>query len=568
MQSVLRLVRILAVLGVVAALPACGQGTAPSSKAALRGAEYYESLEKARALADKKQSAEAAAIFDRLTHSYPDDVEVWMELGRARLAANQYREAAAAFEQVIARGGEYDGFMTYRIARTYALAGDKDKSLAWLEKSLAVPFENRPMIAIDTPFDAWREDDKLRQLSAQPAKKDIPREEAWNRDLDFFVAEVRRMYYSYRSAPLPGGFEDDVRRLRQRMPKLTDRQMVPEIQRLLARLGDGHTQLNQPSPRMPLRFYQFSDGVFVIDAPEDCHCIGERVLAVGATPIDTALQRIRPFLSVDNEMGARLKGASFLRFPDYLQAADIVPSAVDVTFTFENKDGVKRPFAVKTVDEPDPNLRLTPSKLADAGPVPRYMKNMYDFFWFEPLDAGRTVYFQFNQVFDKQDESIKQFAPKLRKAILGAGVRDLIIDMRHNSGGNLNLFPPLLRAIIAFQETRENAGIYVITSRYTFSAAQVFLNELDRYTSAVVVGEPSGSKPNFVGESAATRLPYSGWTMTMSTRYHQTEDQDRRTWIAPKVPVELSSADYFANRDPALEAVLKTIARKRAAIKR
>jgi len=56
-------------------------------------------------------------------------------------------------------------------------------------------------------------------------------------------------------------------------------------------------------------------------------------------------------------------------------------------------------------------------------------------------------------------------------------------------------------------------------------------------------------------------LPNSGWLLTISTRYHQTEDQDRRTWIAPKIPVELSSADYFANRDPVLDAVLEVINR-------
>ena len=60
-------------------------------------------------------------------------------------------------------------------------------------------------------------------------------------------------------------------------------------------------------------------------------------------------------------------------------------------------------------------------------------------------------------------------------------------------------------------------------------------------------------------EKPLTSFPYSGLTMTISTRYHQTDDQDRRTWIAPKIPVALSSEDYFANRDPVMDAVLETI---------
>ena len=112
---------------------------------------------------------------------------------------------------------------------------------------------------------------------------------------------------------------------------------------------------------------------------------------------------------------------------------------------------------------------------------------------------------------------------------------------------------------MAFETSQEDAGLYVITGRQTFSAAQVFLNELDHYTSAIIAGEPSGSRPNFVGESAPTTLPVSGLQMTISTRYHQTEDQDQRTWIAPKIPVELSSGDYFSNRDPVIEAILRVI---------
>src|SRR5262249_31778149 len=152
--------------------------------------------------------------------------------------------------------------------------------------------------------------------------------------------------------------------------------------------------------------------------------------------------------------------------------------------------------------------RLFPSKLDSAGPVPRYLQHMEDNFRFELLPDGGTVYFQFNQVFDDQVETIEQFAGKLRAALASTQIRNLIIDVRHNTGGNLNLFTPLLRTIIGFETTHSGAGVYLLTSRTTFSAAQVFVNELDRYTTAVVAGEPSGSKPNFIGESAATKLPF------------------------------------------------------------
>ncbi len=46
----------------------------------------------------------------------------------------------------------------------------------------------------------------------------------------------------------------------------------------------------------------------------------------------------------------------------------------------------------------------------------------------------------------------------------------------------------------------------------------------------------------------------------ISTRNHMSSDwTDARIWIAPDVPVALSSADYFANRDPVFDAVVSLI---------
>jgi tetratricopeptide (TPR) repeat protein len=543
-------------------LLACAQPP-PSQKnvqTAGRGAEYYNQFTRAQDLAKEGKSEEAAATYERLTESYPDDAEIWIRLGNARAKTNQFRGAAEAYSRALAHGGKYPGSVAYRIASLYANAGDRNQTFAWLEKALAIPLENRPRIAADESFASWRNDEGFRKLAGLAPKPSVSREERWNYDVDFLVAEIRRLHYFYRTHPLPREFDDDVRLLRQRMPRLSNAAMRPEMQRLLARLGDGHTGLQgSPGRQIPLTFYDFSDGLFVIDAVQDCGCIGDRVVALGSTPTQSAVQKIAPFLSVDNAMGVRLKAPIYLRFTEYLRAAGIVPSENEVVVSLEGSHG-KHQFTAKATDAPGMERSFFPSKLAGAGPIPRYLRHVNDNYWFEILPDGNTLFFQFNQVLDEPGNTIEHFAASLRAALAPSKIRNLIVDMRHNGGGNLNLFTPLIRSIITFEITHEGSGLYVITSRQTFSAAQVFVNDLDRYTSAVVAGEPSGSRPNFIGESAPTRLPYSGLYMTISTRYHQTDDQDQRTWIAPKIPVELRSADYFANRDPVLDAVLQVIA--------
>jgi tetratricopeptide (TPR) repeat protein len=96
----------------------------------------------------------------------------------------------------------------------------------------------------------------------------------------------------------------------------------------------------------------------------------------------------------------------------------------------------------------------------------------------------------------------------------------------------------------------------VVIGRSTFSAAQFLVNELEQYTDAVFLGEPSGGKVNSYGDSRKITLPKSGITVRVSTLWWQEDERDQRQWKAPDIAAELSSTDYRNNVDPALQAIL------------
>jgi hypothetical protein len=55
-------------------------------------------------------------------------------------------------------------------------------------------------------------------------------------------------------------------------------------------------------------------------------------------------------------------------------------------------------------------------------------------------------------------------------------------------------------------------------------------------------------------------LPHSGLCRTASALWWQYSDpRDDRPWIAPDIPAALWSEDYAANRDPAVEAILRYV---------
>jgi hypothetical protein len=83
---------------------------------------------------------------------------------------------------------------------------------------------------------------------------------------------------------------------------------------------------------------------------------------------------------------------------------------------------------------------------------------------------------------------------------------------------------------------------------------------LDGLSNAVIVGEPSGTRPNAIGEAGWFKLPHSGLMGLASTQFHQVSSaEDHRIWIAPHIPTHQSSVDYFSGQDPALQAIFNVL---------
>jgi hypothetical protein len=129
----------------------------------------------------------------------------------------------------------------------------------------------------------------------------------------------------------------------------------------------------------------------------------------------------------------------------------------------------------------------------------------------------------------------------------------VILDLRLNLGGNGYLRNSLVRQLIRTED--EDTRLFVLTARGTFSASQFILDDLDRLSNAVFIGEPASSKPSSFGDAYRMPMPNSGISVRSSIYYWQEgQNRDPYTWIDIAAP--LTFADYAAGRDPAVEAAL------------
>ncbi|HEX8847056.1 MAG TPA: tetratricopeptide repeat protein [Pyrinomonadaceae bacterium] len=398
--------------------------------------------------------------------------------------------------------------------------------------------------------------------------------EKWRADLRHLAAEMPQRHKNLFHTAKREQFDAAVKNLEERIPTLARHQIIVELARIVALVQDGHTGINGLlfDPKIgfrsyPLTLYFFKDGLFVTAAArEHADVVGGRVLKIGNASAAEAFDKIKGLVFHDQQNEFGLKGAAmmYLVSPEVLNTVGIVENMESATYVVE-KDGKQVTVELKPFVRPAPTAGHTrryikPDGWVDArdaarAPTPLWLKDTDNLFWFEYLADSKTVYVQFNGVADKENETVAQFSHRLFDFVEKNPVERFILDLRWNGGGNNYLNKPLVVGLIK-SKVDVRGKLFTIISRYTYSAAQNLVNELEKYTNTIFVGEPTGENVNFYGDPARIELPNSGLVVRASTLWWQNLDpRDRRIWTGPQVAAELTSTDYFSNNDPALKAI-------------
>ena len=537
---------------------------------ALDPLRYFADRGAADRLARAGDWSAAVPLYRDLVQATPWDEEVWrlLALGASRL--DRPEEAIEAYRRALELGSARGISARLDLARCCASLGRADEAFGWIQQALDARLEDRTRLAGDPDLAALEDDARWGPvIGALPASA-ATRAAGWRHDLDHLVAEAQRMHADPDRPAFGASFLEAAAELRASIPERSDHELRFAMMHLLAILDDGHTAIYGPdddSPcdfetrTLPLKFYLFREGLFVVDGQGAAvdHA-GSRVVRIGDLTAEEVLARMQPYRGGDNPMTWTWMGPQFyLPRVAMLVRVGAAASGDAVDFTLEDAGGEQRRVTVATGDYDIPRkLRPSPAALGDP---PLYLRHVERNFWIESLPDAGALYVQFNQVRDARMESLAAFAGRLRQRLLDEEVHALIVDVRHNNGGNNTLVRPLVRTLIEFENRdraepplRPHRAATPSRRRRTSSTAS------SAGPTPLFVGEPSSSSPNFVGEETTVLLPYSHLRGSISTHYWQDSDPwDERPWIAPDLPVEPSAEAYFAGEDPALDAVLAFI---------
>ena len=390
----------------------------------------------------------------------------------------------------------------------------------------------------------------------------------WRSDLAFLQETVHKEYPFLFKKITAVQFDSAVNQLHQDIPRLQPHEIVAGLARIVASFQYGHTDIRWTGGVIkfhiiPVSLYWFNDGIHVEGIHKDyAQALGAKLLKVNGVPVEEALKAVRPLLPVENEQYFKAYVLDFLCIPEALHAQKVTQTLQNaITFTLE-KDGktFDQTFAaVESFRFPrkysliQPNADWLSSR--DQSKTPFYLKNLDKIYYYEYLPETKTVYVRQSQIQDDPSDPIPAFYKRVFDFIEKNEVDRLVLDVRLNGGGNNYKNKAIVKGVVR-SKINQPGKFFVIIGRRTFSACQNLVNELDNYTEAVFVGEPTSENINFYGDNRQVVLPKSKIPVFLSFAWWQDKPQwEDGPWLAPHVAVDMSYEQYRTNQDPVLDAV-------------
>jgi hypothetical protein len=110
-----------------------------------------------------REYSEAAAAYGEYVKTHPDDATAYLRLGLSQAHLKRVSEAEANLQKAVALGADSPADF-YNVACGYALAGQKEKALDWLERAVAAGFQDRRLMASDEDLESLRGLDRFQKL--------------------------------------------------------------------------------------------------------------------------------------------------------------------------------------------------------------------------------------------------------------------------------------------------------------------------------------------------------------------------------------------------------------------
>jgi hypothetical protein len=395
---------------------------------------------------------------------------------------------------------------------------------------------------------------------------------AWSRDVRVIAHELPARHPDAFFRLARARWDSATAATERRIPSLTRNEALVALMELVALVHDGHTSINPlfdpgvAARYYPIELFRFDDGLFVRSAsPAHAALAGARVLRIGRVSADSAIAAAARIIPHENEWWVRAWAGEYLALAELLDGLGLVDDPERLPLVLERNGKQETVILspagrlVPTGHDPMGSIdRSGWATMSEAGTPPLWLRNPGRPYWMEYRPADRTLYVAYRAVVSaNHPPGNQEFWRSVFALADSVPVDRLVLDIRENIGGNSFFNRQVVRGIVARPGLDRADRLFVVTGNRTFSAAMNLARDLEHWTNATFVGEPTGNAGFFFGDHVQVPLPASGLTLNVSTlAWPPYDPRDRREFLAPAVHAPLASADFRANVDPAMRAIL------------
>lgn len=399
---------------------------------------------------------------------------------------------------------------------------------------------------------AWAKWQKTAEIDNEKQVK------AWEEDLNYLVSNLEKKHKNLYHTISKEDFYNEEMKLRDSLSDLSDIGRFIEIKKLVAKIEDGHTSIRYDIPLnwFPVDLYSFDDGLFVTAASKEYEeLLGKKLIRIGGTDIEQVFETMKVMISRDNEIQLKNEFPFIVKCADFLNYYGYVDNISEGNFTFEDADGKEMNIKLKSYYHKNGVEKIYLEEKNGLSDKLLYSQNLNEPYWYKYLEGEKAIYFNYNRCEENKDKPVKEFTNELISFIDKNEVEKFIFDIRNNGGGSSNVIEPLIDALSKNEKINKKGSLYVVIGNSTYSSAILNAIALKNKTNAIMIGQPTGGRPNHYGEVKAFNLPNTGLRVQYSTKYFQYSSEDTES-IFPDINVENTFIDYSNGIDPVIRVIL------------
>lgn len=318
-------------------------------------------------------------------------------------------------------------------------------------------------------------------------------------------------------------FETAVEQLLQRLPYLTDAEIVVELHRTASILGDNHFDiiLSQLEPTgetaiYPLSFRWLTDGFYLLTTVESFeHALNHRIAYINGREIDEVFESFRNLWNVENIYNAKSTFARLLNNPVMLDAIGLYYDK-QVTFALTNADGALAEVTLTKNDQilvdtlTAVSFPIFPIHSNESDNLPMFMdirgSNGTGHNWFYFIEKYEILYIRLELYMQNINPETGMFAPfveDVKAAFETKSPVAVVIDARYNPGGD-NAY---LADLFEFLAQHTTPGmLFHFIDEGSMSASLLGAAHL-KSLGATLVGQPIGQNTDFFGFHTGSSAP-------------------------------------------------------------